>query len=182
MKNFAIAVAVCIGLFIMSVLMTVGFVITNMNYDIVLKESVLAQQNKTGIAYDKLWKKIEQESQITKVSTATQKELVKSLVSGRQGSFIKMIQENNPNAAFSQEQFNRLSNVIASERDGFFREQTVLISKYQVYKTYRQSAIAGTLLSMIGRGMIDEPTLITSEETQDVMATGKDQNINLNLE
>ena len=184
MKSFQyvlLGLVITLGLFITFITLTIGFVVGSLNQEVTLRNSVKAQSDVQQAAYDKLWRKIAQETQITKASTATQEKLIESLVSGRQASFIKFVQEQNPTTIFNQEQFNRLSNTVASERDGLFREQKVLVSKVQIYNNLMESTIAGTVLAMAGRHKMEEPKLITSEKAAQASATGRDEDVKLEL-
>lgn len=181
MKYLGLVLVGMIACFVVCCIVTITFVVGILNTEVNLKNFVLAQEKVQSACYDKLWKKIEQETQITVASTKTQKELVNALVSGRQASFIKMITESNPTTIFNQEQFNRLSNTVASERDGLFREQKMLISKVQSYNNFRESAISGIVLNLAGRQAIPEPKLILSDKTDTATETGKDNQTKLGL-
>lgn len=156
-------------------------VVSTLNTEATMKNGIKAQEDVREASYDKLWKKIKQETQITKASTEVQKELVESLVKGRSGSFIKIIQESNPSAAFDRNQFVRLSNIVEGERDGFFREQKVLISKVESYNNVFNTIPAGWILNFSGRTQYPNPVIISSDIAKDVRETGKENNVDLDL-
>jgi len=159
---------------------TVGLTVTSiLDSDASQKQQITAQTEVRTLAFDKLYKKIAQKTQITKASSTQQKELVEALIQGRQGGFVRLIQESNPESAFSREQFADLSNTVDAEREGFFREQKVLVDLIRENHTLHDSVVSGTMLDMFGREKADAVPVISSTQTESVIASGKDDNIDL---
>lgn len=175
-------IALVLGLTVFSIGgCTVVTVLGTLNSEAQLKNGVKAQENVREAFFDKMAKKITQGTQITKASTTTQKELVKLLIEGRSATFIKIVNESNPAEAFSRSQYDKLYNTIEAERDGFFREQKALTSKYQEYANLYDQPVSGFVLKITGKQQYPEPMVISSDEAKAVRESGKDNKTELNL-
>jgi len=146
-----------------------------------IKKQISAQVLVNEANFDKMWKVIEQRTNVTKASRDTQIKLVETLVQGRGGSFIKLIQESNPSAAFDQSQFTDLANSIEAQREGFLREQQKLIDLSRRQQTMFQTVWSGYVLSMGGRSAVDDPTIVSSAKTKEIMKSGREDVVDLDL-
>lgn len=180
-KNVLISVGV---VFLCLFIFTVGLVISSvgvLNTDAKQKNQIEAQTETRNLFFDKLFKVISQKTQITKASSKQQKELVEALIQGRQGGFVKLIHESNPESAFSREQFTDLSNSVEAQREGFFREQKELLDLVRENHTLHDSVFSGFVLSISGRSKVESPTMISSEITKSVSESGEENNVDLGL-
>lgn len=169
--------AACITLLIIAV----STVISTLNNETAMRNGVVAQEKVRNANFDKMWKVIQEKTQITKASAETRKELVQSLVEGREATMIKIIHESNPESAFSGEDFAALSNAVESQRESLFREEKFLISKYQTYSTYFDSVFPNFVLSVLGRQKLDSPLQILSDRTNQAAESGIDNDTKLDL-
>lgn len=181
MKYFVITLACVALLGVSSLVVGCSTVVSTLNREATLKNKVKAQENVMTATFDKMWKTISQSANITKASADTRKLLVTELVKGRSASFIKIVQESNPNAAFDLAEFRVLNNTVQSERSSLLREQTYLESIYQEYATMYDKPVSGLILSIAGKTKIDPPVLITSDRTEESKSTGKDNDTKLGL-
>jgi len=159
----------------------VSYMLGTLNLEASSRNKVVAQAKVVESHFDKMWKVIQQKTQITKASADHQKDLVKTLVEGRAASFIKIISESNPQVAFSLEQFNSLSNSIEAQREGFFREQEEMIDIGRENHLMFDQQPSGVVLALFGREKAELPEIISSSTTKEVIESGKEDNIDLSL-
>lgn len=169
----AITFSICFG---------IGVTISTLDSEAKLKNAIIAQEDNREQAFDKLYKKIAQATQITKATNEQQVQLVQELVKGRPAGFVRVVNEMNPESLFTLEQFTQLMNMVEAERDFFFREQKLLISKVEVYNNKFDTVFSGTILKFFGREKYPRPVIITSDNAKDVRESGKDNDIDLNLD
>jgi len=181
MNKVLLLVGVALSCCLLCLAILAGSVISTLNSEAGLRQQVLAQYKVNEANFDKMWKIIAQSTQITKASSDLQKELVESLIKGRGDSFIKIVHESNPESGFSREQFTSLNNIVEAQREGFFREQSKLIDIDREHRTKFQYAWSGFVLNFAGRAPLDEVKPITSEQTEEVFTSGKDNEIELGL-
>lgn len=182
MKSLLVGVLVAVLFVVMTLLMFGGYVVSTLNADSNVKNLIAAQEETRNLYFDKLYKVIAQKTQITNASSEQQKELVEALVQGREGGFVRIVNEANPESAFSREQFTDLSNTVEAQREGFFREQKKLVDLVRENHSLHDRVLSGVVLSMFSREKVESPTLITSQETENVISSGQDNNIELGLE
>ena len=149
------------------------------NKEISLRNQIEAQQKVCETYYDKLWKVLQQKAQVTDQYKAAFKEIYPALIEGRYGNekggtLMKWIQESNP--TFDVSLYKDLMSSIESERAGFFMEQKKLIDLDREHKVLRQSFPASMF---IGSRPDVKFTIITSEKTENVYKTGKENEIDL---
>lgn len=181
MSKVAVGSLIVLGSCLVLSLVMLFSVISTLDTDMKQHNGVSAQLDVRDIHFDKLYKVIAQKTQIVSASSEQQKELVEALVQGRAGGFVRLIHENNPESAFSREQFADLSNTIEAQREGFFREQKELIDLVRENRNLHDSAISGSILGIWGRQAVEQPTLIQSAESKSVISSGEDNNIDLGL-
>lgn len=157
-------------------------VVSTLDADATQKNRIEAQEETRNLYFDKLYKVIAQRTQITNASSEQQKELVEALVQGRAGGFVRLIQESNPESAFSRQQFDTLANSVEAQREGFFREQKELVDMVKVNEDLHDRVFSGMVLSIAGRKPAERPVLITSAVTEGVVASGTEDDIELGLE
>lgn len=163
-----------------------GFVlkcISIMNEDTRQKNMFAAKFSKRTAGIDKMKKIISQKAQIAVKNDSSFTRNVEMIMAGRkdaEGIMMKWITESNPNANFNEVSalYKDLSRAVESERDEFFViEQELQDVKLQNDNLIKQFP-GNILFSVIGRGEIAYKP-ITSDETDDIIRTGKDNNTKL---
>lgn len=181
MNKVLITLAV-LGVVGLSFLLIVGLTVSSsLNQDAKTKNLLEAQTKTRDAFFDKVYKIIQQKTQVTVAENNMQKELAKTLIEGRQASFVKIITESNPESAFDRKQFISLSNTIEAQREGFFREQKKILDIVKENHDLHDMAISSVVLSMFGREKAECPTIITSEAAQQVLSSGQENDIDLGL-
>lgn len=181
MKNITAAILIVVAM-MMAFIVGVGVSITGtLDDEAMMRNRVLSQRQVVEANFDKMWKVIEQQTQVVKVSKELQAELVESLVKGRSASFIKIVNESNPESAFSREQFVSLSNSIETQREEFLAEQVKLIDFDRYHRSMFDRVYSGLLLSFFNREPLDNVIVISSDRTKDVINTGLDNPTKLDL-
>lgn len=181
MKSILIAIACVLLMVLMSFIVLGSTYVSIVDREASVKNQAVAQVQVVEAEFDKMWKVIQQKTQVTKASKDQQRELIESLVQGRSGSFMKIIHESNPESAFSQEQFTSLSNSIEAQRESFMGEQKKMIDFYRSHNTMFDKAVSGIILSFANRNPLGEPTIISSEATKQIMNSGQENDIGLQL-
>jgi hypothetical protein len=178
MKTKTLATLIGIGSFIVVVLITVIWAINVSNSEITKKSSIRAQQTNCESYFDYTWKVINQDAQVADKYKDAFKEVYTPLIEGRYsdggGSFMKWIQEHNPN--FSPDLYEKVMVAIESCRAGFFVEQQKLIDMDRDYfnwiHTFPNSLIVGNRTPV-------QIKIIKSLKTDDVYKTGQENDVNV---
>jgi len=152
-----------------AVIIILGYFISVNNTEIRLRNLVKAQQEVCEANFDKMWKVIKQITQVSDTYLEAFKEIYPKLISGRyQGKDISFIVEHNPPLDTSVLQ--QLATAIEINREQFFSHQRLLVARQNKHKTFIQSFPVCVLLS----AQEIKITVIKSDHTSDVYATGKE--------
>lgn len=166
------------GVIVTFVAVFIMWVVSVINTEVRLRNSGLAQQEVCTAFFDKMWKVINQEAQVSNQYKEAFKEIYIPLIEGRyskgDGSLMKWITEHNP--TFDTRLYEKLMISIEAQREGFFMEQKKLVDIDREHKTFRQT-IPNKFL--IGNKSDLNITIITSETTDKVYETGQENDINL---
>lgn len=177
MKNpFVIA-----GLSIVTILVLffgITYLVTK-NKDAGLRNEAAAQQRACALYYDEVWKVLKQKAQVADQYKDAFKEIYPSLINGRYGdekggTLIKMIKESNPD--FNISLYKDLSAAIESERRGFRREQDRLSDIKREHDDLRTKWPTDWFMN---KDSVLTIVIITSDVTENVYNTGKENDINL---
>jgi len=167
-----------IGSILLLVIGLSGLYFYTSNKEIKLSNKIVAQNDVCQSFYDRLWKIIQQKTQVAERYEKSFKEIYPELIAGRyendNSSLMKWVTEANPD--FDASLFQDLMTTIASERIGFFNEQKKLIDLDNEHKIMRQT-FPGNLF--IGGRPDVEFTIISSQRTKDVFESGEENDINL---
>lgn len=169
-----------IGLGILSFAFIFGMMwMSSSNKEVTLKNQIEAQQKVCETYYDKLWKIISQKAQVAEKYKDAFKEIYPALIEGRYGNekggtLMKWIQESNP--VFDTRMYLDLSAAIEAERAGFFMEQKKLIDLDREHKVLRQTIPSSWF---VGSRPDVAIKIITSDKTEAVYATGKENNVDV---
>ena len=181
MKAIGIALAIVLSVAMIVGIVTSMSVVGTLDGEVSVRKAQEAQVLSNEAAFDKMWKIISQKAQIAKTSRETQIQLVEALVSGRGASFINAVKEQNPDSAFNMEQFTALGNSIEAQREWFFREQQKLIDLTKRQQEMFESTWSGFILGFTAREALPDPTIVSSTKSKQVMETGEDNDVSLEL-
>ena len=161
---------VAVAAIILLVIVVLCFFISVSNTEVRLRNLVKAQQEVCRANFDKMWKVIKQITNVSDTYLDAFKEIYPKLIAGRfQGRDIRFIVEQNPPLDTSVMQ--QLANAIEINREQFFNEQRLLVARQNEHKTFIESFPANILLPNSQEIKI---TVIKSDYTEDVYATGKE--------
>lgn len=130
--------------------------------------------------YDKMWKTINQKGQIAVKNDSSFQRNVQIIMENRkdaEGIMMKWVTESNPNANFSEvsKLYADLSRAVESNRDEFF-EQEKMLQDIKLQHDNLMDKFPGTVVySILGREKLVYKA-ITSDLTEEVMKTSKDNN------
>ena len=156
-------------------------VISTSNDEVGLRNRFKQHMDQRTAFYDKMWKTLSGKGQVVVKADSSFMRNVDAIMAGRkdaQNVMMKWIQESNPNANFEviANLYADLSRAIESERDGFFMEEKMIQGIVYEHDNLLGKFPSGFVLnSIMGRqNLVYKP--ITSDRTDDVMKTGKDNN------
>jgi hypothetical protein len=147
--------------------------ITYKNREVRLSNLLESQVLVIEANYDKMWKILKQQAQVTDKYKDSFKDVYVGIMEGRYseggGTLMKWIQESNPQ--FDSSLYKTLMTSIESNRTDFFNEQKKLISMSNQHKDLLQVFPGSFFLAGIEN---IEITIISSSKTKEVMKTGID--------
>ena len=176
---------VIIGAFIaMAVPLFLGFVSFS-NSEIDLRNAYVQKIDERTSFYDKMYKVLAQKSQIAVKNDASFKENINIIMSGRKDSeqvVFKWITESNPNADFKavSEIYKDLSRAVEAERQGFFEQEKFLQDIVRQHSNLVDKFPGSFYNAFMSRDKLSYIP-IKSTLTEEVMKTGKDDNVKLDL-
>jgi len=158
------------------------YVVMNISYsnkEIRLKNLVTAQVDTRDANYDKTWKVISQQVQLTEKYAEDFKEVYKGMLQGRYGeqgsqAMWQWIREQNPQLDASM--YKTVQNTIEAQREQFFVEQKKLISMDREHKNLRET-FPGSWF--VGDRPSVEFNIITSQKTKIAAETGEENDVDL---
>lgn len=182
MKKGLIILVIIAGLFLFAGITVFTIVISFSNQEVALRNRFTQGINTRTAFYDKMWKTISQKAQIALKNDSSFASNVNSIMQGRKDApqlFMKWVTETNPNANYSEvsKLYQELSQTIEGERDGFFMQEKEL----QDIVLQHSNLIGQFPGSLINALFFHKEPLdykpITSDRTDEVMETGKDNNV-----
>ena len=131
--------------------------------------------------YDKMWKTLSGKSQVALKNDSSFAKNVNAIMAGRKDApqlFMKWVTESNPNANYDQVSvlYQDLSRAIESQRDGFFMQEKMIQGIVLEHSNLLQKWPGSFYNFFFGRKKLEYKP-ITSDRTDDVMNTGKDNNV-----
>lgn len=175
MKKLGIAAIITVLVLVLG-----GCFVSKSNREVDLRNSFTQKKSERTAFYDKMWKIISQKGQVALRNDSSFRENVNIIMSGRKdapGLFMKWVTESNPNANFAEVSalYKDLSRSIEAEREGFFQQEKVLQDIKLQHDNLRTKFPSNLVLWILGRKELDYKP-ITSDQTDEVMKTGKDNN------
>lgn len=174
-----------IGAIIILVIAVFGTFVSFSNNEIELRTAFEQKIDERTAFYDKMYKVITQQTQIAVKNDESFRQNINLIMEGRkdaQGLFMKWIQETNPNANYNEvsELYKNLSRSVEAQREGFFTQEKVLQDIVRQHKNHIQKFPNSFYNMFMGRQPLEYKP-IQSSLTEEVMRTGKDDNVKLDL-
>ncbi len=167
-----------VGILLFSI---ISGVISTSNQEVDLRNRFKQKMDERTAFYDKMWKTISQKGQVALKNDSSFARNVDAIMAGRKDApqlFMKWVTESNPNANFDQVSalYADLSRTIEAQRDGFFMEEKVIQGIVLEHDNLLGKFPSGVILkNFMGRtNLVYKP--ITSDQTDEVIKTGKDNN------
>jgi alpha-L-fucosidase len=130
------------------------------------------------VIYDKVWKVIQQQAQVSEKYAEDFKSIYTDIMSERYenggGKLMLWIQEQNPE--FSQDMYMKLMNTIEVQRGEFAVNQKRLVSIHKELKNLKEKFPSNIFL---GGKELPELVTITSTKTEKTFESGKEDEVNL---
>ncbi len=172
-----------VGVTLVAGIIFAGNLVTFSNEEISLRNSFNQKISERTAFYDKMWKTLSQKSQIALKNDSSFRENVNIIMQGRKdapGLFMKWMTETNPNANYEEVSalYKDLSRSVEAQREGFFVQEKYL----QDIKLQHDNLVLMFPGSFFNLFFKREPLPykpITSTITDEVIKTGKDDNVKL---
>jgi hypothetical protein len=177
-----LTISIILGVLITGIVILSGFVSFS-NEEITLRSSFKQKYDERTAFYDNMWKTLSQKGQIAVKNDSSFRKNIDIIMSGRkdsQGLFMKWVTETNPNANYSEvsDLYKDLSRAVEAKREQFFVEEKYMQDIVMQHTNLIQRFPGSLYNSFYGRQMlIYKP--ITSTITDEVMRTGKDDNVKI---
>lgn len=170
------AVAIFILIFISNF---IGF----SNHEIDLRNTFEQKKQERTAFYDKMWKIISQKGQIAVKNDSSFRQNINIIMSGRKDApqvFMKWITESNPNVNYNEvsDLYKDLSRSVEAQREGFFNEEKYMQDVVLQHSNLIQKFPGSFYNTFYGRTKLEYKP-ITSDRTDDVMQSGKDNDTKL---
>jgi hypothetical protein len=174
-----------IGAAIVLVIAAFATFVSFSNQEIELRTAFEQKIDERTAFYDKMYKVISQQTQIAVKNDESFRQNINMIMEGRkdaEGLFMKWIQETNPNANYSEVSalYKDLSRSVEAQREGFFTQEKVLQDIVRQHKNHIQKFPNSFYNMFMGRQPLEYKP-IQSSLTEEVMRTGKDDNVKLDL-
>ena len=178
MSKPKLKVLVGIGVAVVLLVMTLFLMdISYDNKDQRLRQDVADQQRKIETNFDKMWKTIKQQAQITEQYKNDFKDIFTGLIEGRykngNGQMMMWIKEQNPNLDASM--YKKIMTTIEATRTSFDREQRKLSEMAAAHAKIFVTKPSKWFVS----GEPVEVKIISSKKTKNVIETGEENDINV---
>jgi hypothetical protein len=133
--------------------------------------------------YDKMWKTFSQKGQIALKNDSSFTRNINAIMEGRKDApqlFMKWVTETNPNANYNEvsELYKDLSRAVESQRDGFFMQEKMMQGIVLEHSNLIEK-FPGSFYNLFFKRSKLEYKPITSDRTDDVIKTGKDNDVKL---
>lgn len=179
-KNLVIIGAVIFALFTLS-----GSFISFSNNEIDLRNQFEQKIDERTAFYDKMFKVISQKTQIAVKNDSSFIKVVNAQVQGQKNGEQVMwawVQQSNPTATFTEvtKLYADLSRAIEGERAGFFEQEKVLQDVQRQHKNLTKK-LPGAFYNFFLKREDLKYSPIKADVTEEVMKTGKDNNIKLEM-
>lgn len=180
MNTKALTIALIVGVIIVTF---AGCFISKSNQEIGLKNKFTQKKSERTAMYDKMWKTLSGKSQVALKNDSSFQQVVNIQMQGQkdgEGVMWKWIQQSNPTATFAEVSslYKDLSRAIESKREEFFESEKMLQDIKLQHDNLMSKFPSSFILWILGRKKL-EYAPITSDRTDDVFKTNKDNNVNV---
>lgn len=144
------------------------------NTAISLEQQIEAQLVANKSDYDSMWKKFQEETQVTELQAEQFKDVYNDLIQGRNQDnnlLFKAIQEQNPQ--MDTMLYSNLQRDISASRDSFSNNQKKLTDIVREYNTYIEKKPIMKLITGRERKDVND-YVVTSEKTEEAFSSKKD--------
>jgi hypothetical protein len=174
-----------IGLAVIFLIVIFSSFVSFSNNEIELRSAFEQKMDERTAFYDKMYKVITQKTQIAVKNDQSFRDNINVIMQGRKDAeqvVFKWIQESNPNANFEavSSLYQELSRSVEAQREGFFTEEKVIQDIVRQHKNHIQKFPNSFYNAFFGRQPLEYKP-IQSSLTEEVMKTGKDDNVKLDL-
>lgn len=157
--------------------------ITASNNEVGLRNQFKQKDSEKVAFYDKMWKILKGKAQVAKQNDSSFRANINLIMTAREdaeGLMMKWIQEANPNANYAEVSalYKDLSRSIEAERNGFFEQEKVLQDIKLQHDNLLDKFPGTVLFAILGRKHLEYKP-ITSDRTDNVMKTGKDNDVDV---
>lgn len=167
-------------------LITIGAItsfVSFSNTEIELRNTFTQKYSERTAFYDKMWKVLSQKSQIALKNDSSFQNNVNVIMAGRKDApqvFMKWITESNPNANFNEVSilYQELSRAVEAQREGMLVQEKYMQDVVKQHSNLLQKFPGSFYNIFFSRSMLEYKP-ITSDRTDDVMKTGKDNDVKL---
>ena len=178
MSKNKITILIATAIVALFVIITTSMYFSYNNQEVSLRKDSEAQRSKIEGVYDKMWKILQEKASVTSEYKDAFASIYPKLIAGRysqgDGSLMKWIKESNPN--FDTSLYKDLMASIEAQRECFQTSQERMIDIIREHET-----LCSTYPSkwFISNNSEIKYTVISSTVTKQVVATGKDDNVDL---
>ena len=178
MSDKKITLLIATAIIALFVIITTSMYFSYNNQEVSLRKDSEAQRSKVEGVYDKMWKILQEKASVTGEYKDAFASIYPKLIAGRysqgDGSLMKWIKESNPN--FDTSLYKDLMASIEAQRECFQTSQERMIDIIREHET-----LCNTYPSkwFISNDSEIKYTVISSTATKQVVATGKDDNVDL---
>jgi hypothetical protein len=181
-KKLIVSLSV-IGIIAVLAMIIAGSFISFSNTEVDLRNRFKQKMDERTAFYDKMWKILSQKSQIALKNDSSFTRNVDAIMAGRKDAsnlFMKWVQESNPNANFDQVSalYQDLSRAVEGQREGFFMEEKMIQNIVMEHSNHIQKFPGSLWNAFLGRKALEYKP-ITSDRTDDVIRTGKDNDVSV---
>ncbi len=153
--------------------------VSTTNTEIELRLVVIGQQDKCKIYFDKMWKILHEQAEVSNEYKNAFQEIYPKLIEGRyskgDGSLMKWITESNPE--FKTHLYDKIMQSIEIERTGYFNEQATLIDMQREHAVLLKKIPSKWILSDTLKPVAI--IIVTSASTKGAYATGEENEVDL---
>lgn len=179
-----IALGACIGVVLITAIVLFSMGVGFHNKEVQLRNLITAKQTDNKNQMDAMWKNISQTAQVAEKDRQSLLDIFTQYATARSGGsdnkapLMKWVTESCPQVAVNSATFEKLMNIIVSQRDGFKFRQTELLDFKREHDNLLTTFPNNVFAMVLHRSKIDV-VIVTSTRTDNAFKTGKDDDVQL---
>lgn len=177
-----ITIGALIGAFLLAAVVLFGMGVGFHNKEVKLRNLIVNKQTDNKNQMDAMWKNIAQTAEVAEKDRQSLMEIFQQYAAGREsnnkGMLMKWVTESCPQVAVNSQTFDKLMNIIVSQRDGFKFRQTELLDFKREHDNLLDTFPNNIFAAVLNRHKIDV-VIVTSTRTENAFKTGKDDDTKL---